>query len=328
MNVYLLKGITNDPRFESFDFEGAPSLLGKGTLDDDLNDGLGGKLDWEPNRLSQVWAPQRAFGAVRSFVDHTRISLFQPAFSQRAVRVLEDLLLPHGEILPLIADAGKYYLYNILTISDALDLSKSIADFPVPPETKETAYGIAYYVFDEEKLKGQSIFRLRVYPQHVYVTETFKQRVEAAKLNGFAFHIVAPLPTGTDWEMLRTKDWRAQRAQSQSLNGQSVSILLETEEAEATQAEIDLGYVIAEDAAQALSKAQPSLNDPYLGGMDELDSAKNTLRINLSGPDSNQILETLRPMLDIIVWPRKVHVVVWQGHRLDKKTPKTKTRIK
>ena len=126
MEVFELKPVLDDPRFDEFDFEDLPSLHDNEWLYQDFDGKDQTKLSWEPVRLSDVWTPQFAKGAVRPFVDYTRVSRI-PVFSKRAVSVLRRFLEPAGELLPLKTKKGEYFVYNILMKSTALDMSRSQA---------------------------------------------------------------------------------------------------------------------------------------------------------------------------------------------------------
>ena len=91
----------------------------------------------------------------------------------------------NGELLPLISKSGEYYLYNLLTVSDVLDIENSTCAllFEHPP----FAVSIDHFVFHEERLKGLSIFRVPKESGSIFVTDEFVRRVEEANLNGFEF---------------------------------------------------------------------------------------------------------------------------------------------
>jgi len=110
-----------------------------------------------------------------------------PVFSSKAVTVLEDFLEPNGELLPIICDKEKYFLFNVTKVVDALD----------EPNCELQLFDdggimdIVRYSFLKKKLIGVNIFKL---PQDllgwVYATDAFVDRVQAAGLKGFKFRLV------------------------------------------------------------------------------------------------------------------------------------------
>lgn len=299
----------------------------EGTLDEDFN-GDKTKLSWQPRTFASHWTPRRVVGAIRSYVDLSKISLVHPVYSERAISVLRDLLEPNGELLPIITDAGTYFVFNVLKISNALDRNLSQIPFPPPSSNKETANGIDFHVFNSDELTGHAIFRVREWPSPVYVTDEYKKRVEAASLNGFCFNKVWPLMPGESWRTLAARQRRVREQEVAKLNGQSFSIQLETASAIPSQAEIDQGYKLAEQLASILASVQASRHDAYVGGVETTETGKKALEIHLSGPDSAKIQDTIQSWLTTIDWPNHVQAICWQGQRHDKKIAKTKVKVK
>src|SRR5690606_12140339 len=130
-------------RFEGFVLKPSPSVLGHDSLDDDLTPGFESAEkdpDWRQPALAQLWNPPLAEGRVAEYNDYPGIDMIIPAFSQRAVEALRSLLEPNGEILPLVTHTEtKYFVYNILTISDALDHCESECEFWSAPPTTATS---------------------------------------------------------------------------------------------------------------------------------------------------------------------------------------------
>ncbi len=106
-----------------------------------------------------------------------------PVFTGRAVEALGDLLEGCGELLPLaVADGGEAYAYNVTRFSDALERERS--EFEYYDDGRIMA--VDEYVFDPEKVAGETIFKLAVQPRgYEYVTDRFRDRVEQAGLAGF-----------------------------------------------------------------------------------------------------------------------------------------------
>ena len=163
--------------------EEAPSVLGRGSLDEDITPGFDASetvREWHPVRLAALWEPPKVAGRVAPFQDFPGIDMVMPAFSRRACDALRDFLEPNGELLRLDSDRGEYYFYNITTVIDAIDLARSRCDFWCDPPT--TATDIKYFAFHEERLVGTSIFRIVELPMYTIVTGAFVDRVHDCQL--------------------------------------------------------------------------------------------------------------------------------------------------
>ena len=104
-NLYLLEKIMDDPRFEGLanKAKGNPrETFLTGGIPKDRK----GK-NWQVIRMAPTWKPVEVVGRVRKFNDFPCIGLM-PAFSERAINALRDLLEPNGELLPLKSSLGNY----------------------------------------------------------------------------------------------------------------------------------------------------------------------------------------------------------------------------
>ncbi len=202
MNIYKMCKIQDDPRFYGFGFKDTTSLLDNYSISGDFSPLNDLSRDWQANRLAGIWKPRAVIGDVQAMNDYPMVGS-APAFSERAVVALRDLLQPNGEILPLETPTGvgTYFVYNTLTIADVLDESRSDISWFGCNE-KNLARQIFHHEFVAEKLGGLSIFRIPISRYFIYVTETFVARAREHGLQGFDFRKVWPLPPGTDWEKL------------------------------------------------------------------------------------------------------------------------------
>ena len=194
--LFLLKDVMDNPMFEGFgvaDFN-EPSLIGRKNRLEDLVPGYEAPVNdkhYVPTRLSGIWKPLKVVGRVTPFNDYPCV-VTEPAFSQRACDVLGDYLTQNGELLPLDSELGEYYLFNITTIFDALNLEKSKCEFWCEPPT--TAIRIDRYEFDPARLPDAAIFRIYEKPEDIIVSGDFVRRVQDSGLNGFVFKKIWPLP--------------------------------------------------------------------------------------------------------------------------------------
>lgn len=301
-SIYLLKHEHEDPRFHEFDFcEDSPSLVGGEYLFKDFAGKDRAKLSWQPYQLREVWTPQPVIGDVPAFSDYPCVSMI-PAFSQRAVTALRDLLEPNGELLPLDTDVGNFFVFNILSKSEAFDRDRAIAKF-VPESAKETAFSIDRYEFHEDLIGKHDIFRIREYPPGVYVSEEFRNRAQAAYLNGMNFIKVWPLESDETWDDIQRKQERQRRAEVAALKGDQLIVNLPVD-GEGTEDDETRGFEIANAISAELVSHQKPPDSRFVGSIDSLQPGENALQIHIVCPDVKETTELLRPILESADWPQ------------------------
>jgi hypothetical protein len=93
MNVYDLMPVLDNPLFDGLALhdEKHSHLLDTWPADWRAN-----YQTWKPVSLRETWPTPEVEGNVRKFNDYPCINLSRPAFSQRAVDMLRDVLEPNG----------------------------------------------------------------------------------------------------------------------------------------------------------------------------------------------------------------------------------------
>jgi hypothetical protein len=103
---------------------------------------------------------------------------------EKAVNALADMLLRHGELLPVRADDGSaMQLYHTTCFVDALNRKASEIRY----FDSGRIMGVWRAVLLPEPIAGLDAFRLSSHSSPLYVSQSFKDRVEAAKLKGLVF---------------------------------------------------------------------------------------------------------------------------------------------
>jgi hypothetical protein len=298
--IYELNVVTDDPRLEGFALAPSPSVLGRESLDDDLTPGFADaeeNPDWKQPSLAEHWPTPRAEGRVSEFNDYPCLDMVLPAFSERAVDALGDLLEASGEILLLSTNTdAKFYFFNILTISDALDRSASSCDFWCDPPT--TATDIEFFVFDAKKVQGLSIFRIRELPMSVFVTNVFVDRVESCKLQGFDFKKVWPLARGVHWRMQTDQDAEERK----QLKRHTLVLLLPISGSHENNR-----IAAFENAMDARLRVE-SLESEYFGSYEGHDIVENEYRMFFSCPDVDRLLDYIRDDVRQLQWSTEIKV--------------------
>lgn len=125
----------------------------------------------------------------RKKCDCTGIGRKYPIFSDRAIKVLHPYLESHVEVLPLIHPTESYYAVNVIRLVDALDYDKASLKFVEGhPDFIEEVH---QYAFKPELVAQYPIFKIPEFKRlYVFVTDTFKEAVEASGLKGFKFELL------------------------------------------------------------------------------------------------------------------------------------------
>jgi hypothetical protein len=295
--VYKLAYMKNDPRYEGF-----AGMLPKERFP--RTDGRM-KRNWRMRRFARGWKPIKVIGRVRAFNDNPGM-LGCPAFSQRAVDALRDLLEPNGEILPLSTPIGPYFAFNVTKVADVLDWKKSDVDWIVNRKPFN-ALRIYKYVFFPKKLKDLAIFVSPEDPMGVYVTETFVQRVRQHGLNGFLFLKVWPLPEGTNLWELHKETREKQMAKmglpaGQTITGNMVMLFLKLADPKSKGNKSELAQ-IKRLAGQLDALLVDNSQDVPVGSLVGIDFKSGNCRMILSCPDADALEKKLAPLLKQLDWP-------------------------
>ena len=159
-------------------------------------------------RLSRQWTPLEVqvippAGRPSDFPDLAGL----PAFSGRAVTELRDLLEDAGELLPLNCRGGEFWAYNPTVVADAMDRNRSEVIW-IDPRVKNLASRVVRYEFRPEALHGLTIFRLPECLGELFVTDFFRDRAVASRLEGMELARIWPIDTESIREKHRRKRQR------------------------------------------------------------------------------------------------------------------------
>lgn len=140
--------------------------------------------------MKRWWRGTERFRFVPSALPKVDAPYFDPSipvFTPRAARVLDDLLVGAGELLPIKCQGYDYHLFNVTKLVDALDEDNcAVHRF----KSGRIMY-IKEYSFFEKKLAGVRVFKLTQEPLgRVYVTDPFVERVKFHGLTGFVFPLI------------------------------------------------------------------------------------------------------------------------------------------
>jgi uncharacterized protein DUF1629 len=108
------------------------------------------------------------------------------ACSERALKVLEPLVAPYIEILPLYCKQGNFFALNVLNVIDCIDTGRSVIEYfsDRPPDIHKLRFNL-------ECVGDVPIFKI---PQRIlttiFVSDAFKSLVEGYHLEGLIFTLM------------------------------------------------------------------------------------------------------------------------------------------
>lgn len=324
--VYELQEILDDPRFAGFNFaKGVKSVLGNPFPIEDFQGSDPEKPPWKPPVLAKVWKRPKVVGNVRPFNDYPCLGLLEPVFSEKAVNCLRPILEPNGELLPLDSDLGNYWLFNVHTICTALDVKRSkVAWWGLG---RPDAIDIKWFAFNEQKLRGLTIFKLREWTTPVFVTQAFRDRVEECGLNGFHFVKVWPYPRGVEWRQEEAKARRARAKKKGDLRGETLILRFRLAGTKPTATEKRLMKRFTEELITTLA-GENTLTAPYYGTLESVELDRGEWRMFLSCGSVEKLATYLDSWLKACPWPGQLHIVKRRGHLFDGKAKEERIAIK
>ncbi len=327
--VYKLDIDNDDPRIGSFatSNEDDQALLGSRGWHHDtrLTDFLPRwpiEPNWVPPRLAAVWRPLRVAGRMRAWNDNP-MWMGNPAFSQRAVEALRDVLEANGELLPLVYDYGKWWAYNLLTVADIVDVERSVA-YNITNKSPDVTAEFKYYAIHIDRLADFTIFRIRQDVGGTYVTQPFVDRVRAAGLRNFVFNKIGPWPKGTYWfdenrKFLADERKAGRLTNSAGFAAQSVVLRLgfpkDALKAPKERKAVVNGLMDQLDAL--LADPQAPADAPVLGTLQGDEKVRGEHRLFFSCPNADLLVVALRPLLRKLCWPGPLAVVKRYGEMHD-----------
>lgn len=331
--IYKLQCITDDPRYEGLAFVRDESIRGKviggqSALVWDFgpdNVKTEGRA-WTVPSLRPYWTPQRVTGRVRAFNDYPCVNLIIPAFSRRAVDALRDFLEPNGELLPLVSSVGEYYAYNTITVADALDEQKSEIQWLGDRHTFDEVFRIHRYEFLPERVAGLSIFRLVENSSATFVSQAFVDRVREHELQGFHFIKLWTLSAGLGGqdEVPQESQKKAQlqaKGRSAPVSGNTVVLRLPIARSSPSKKEKERLAKLMDEIDALLYDPAAKLSDPCEGVLEGDDVVKGELRLFLSCPNADTLVEKMRPWLKTLSWKGGVKVLKRYGEYVDVDCP-------
>jgi hypothetical protein len=136
---------------------------------------------WSPIEMKLIREDE---GRVLDHSDAPWLGAHALVLRSNAVRALESLLTPNGEVLPLRCDTANVSLFNPLDVIDALDEEASHS----LRFSDGRLMRIGRYVFRPEAIRGKDIFKipnLRVSP--TFVSQSFVTLWTRHRLKGLEF---------------------------------------------------------------------------------------------------------------------------------------------
>lgn len=111
-------------------------------------------------------------------------------FSERALQMLWPLIQNSVQIVPLQCEEEKLYLIHTTNTIDVLDRAQSKIKW-LPDYEEKIVFQVDHYVFHEERIGGETIFKVPEMFTSTFVSDTFRKAVEEHGLKGLLWK---PLP--------------------------------------------------------------------------------------------------------------------------------------
>jgi hypothetical protein len=286
IEVYEVDPIVKDPRFEGFGFDNddhfdfmPEDILTKGRA-------------WTVPRVSNVWKPEPVSGRVRPHNDYPCVNLSIPAFSERAVKALHDLLEPNGELLPLVSKVGTYFAYNVTTVADILDHEQSEIEWY--DDNRDIAMDITRYAFKPRKLHGLSIFQIVEEPSRTLGSNVFVERVREHGLEGFEFKKLWP----------GTSSVKPKKRGAEAITAESVIIQVALSKPKPSRAEKEEMDALMDRIDEEMLAVEQQ--GKYLGSLKGHEYVRGELRLFFTCSSSEQLANWLKPIFESTASDREV----------------------
>lgn len=125
----------------------------------------------------------------RKFGECTGVNSNIPIFSKRAVQALAPYLTTNVELLPLQHPTWNFYAVNVTRLIDGLDYEHSVIEYL--EEHPTVIKNVSRFAFKKDVILDYPIFKIPEYKRlRVFVTDAFKEAVEANGLKGFEFRLL------------------------------------------------------------------------------------------------------------------------------------------
>ncbi len=285
---------------------------------------------WQPRSLRGIWPTPEVEGNVRKFNDYPCINLVYPAFSQRAVDMLRDILEPNGELLPIRHKIGTYYFYNCTQMVNCIDLTKSKITKLKDGIITSTGDKL---VFIDKMLEDLTVFKARTQLTELFCTQRFVDRVHAAGLQGFLFVPIWPLPEGITYNDERyricklSEKWKLKDMPELDIKGNTLVLRLYCERKKASKKEITAAEAVMTHLEESLYDENQASAETYFGNVEGHDIVDYEIRVFLSAPDCDRLVAHLMPCLRRLPWPGRFHVVKRRGEYVDAQAAEEYVRL-
>ncbi|MCM3039443.1 hypothetical protein M3201_06970 [Paenibacillus motobuensis] len=154
--------------------------------------------------------------------DCTGIGSHIPIFGERAVEVLAPYLNSNVELLPLKHPSKAYYAINVIRFIDALDYDNSVIEY-VEGHPGFIDH-VHQFAFKLDAIQEYPIFKIPEFKRlSIFVTDTFKEAVEANGLKGFTFELLWDSEMNIDAEAELERQYQEALAAAELNKGEEFS---------------------------------------------------------------------------------------------------------
>jgi hypothetical protein len=302
--VYVMNSVGADPRFTTLYTAGGDMPLRRFAE-------LARKHPDRVGNMAKRWVAPHVTGRVSNWNDCPMVWGCFPAFSERAVEALRDLLIANGVLLPLRSMGKRYYAFIARPVKNILDLKRSVIEWETVRGARQAVH-IDRHEFRTELLPGHPIFGVYGQPERTYVTRAFVERVKESDLIGFNFEIVFPLREKDNWNTIALRNLRRHLREGTS-SGQAVAgkrsfihFLLDNPNRIPTPREEKQIKTWATMVDGRLH--DPDSMEPPIGYVSRAVPDTGECTVILKGSDPAKYLAKVKPLIPRARWPGKVRI--------------------
>ncbi|TWU06411.1 hypothetical protein [Stieleria varia] len=297
MQIYRLRPISDDPRFEGFGWD-LPGITNENGRTYDFTHFYPTTSRFAVPRLAKRWdKPTFTFQEnVNPFNDFPCCDFHVPVFSRRAVEAVRDLLEPHGELLPVDSKFGLYYAFQTTTLAPGILDTKKTSGIRLD-DNPNYFYDISQYHFYKSKLKSQkaAIFRIPEHPSRVLTGDKFRSRVESNKLLGFFFDPIWSDDGCVDRAKTKTNQKQFEKSQSKTL-----VLHCQLAGESPTNSERKKIAMLRDTIADSIILSTP--DEPFVGGLAGEETESGWIRILMPCPQPDKLLKVVLPLFQAFTW--------------------------
>lgn len=262
-------------------------------------------------KVARAWRTPHCDCIVSSWNDFPMVGTDYPAFSERTVEALGNLLTDHGVLLPVKCRRRTYFCFVPRLNRNILDMSKSTISKRMRVKRWMQPLFLRYE-FNQDEVRKVPVFSIPDDLYATFVTNAFVKKVVSSGLVGFNCEIVYPLRRSEHYAALAYKNLKRHLSEGLprgcTVSGDRVMVkfLLDHQNRIPTKREELLITKWAMDANLELWDSR-SMDIPP-GYLFRIEPDTGCLNAVFKGPNRKELAKRLLPLVDKCKWPGTIRV--------------------